>query len=45
LQNLPYKIELNQKGNIEMSPASNKHGFLQSKIAFLLQQTLLQGGG
>ncbi len=40
LQNLPYKIELNQKGNIEMSPASNRHGFLQSRIEKLLWKSL-----
>ena len=25
LQDLPYKIELNKWGNIEMSPAKNRH--------------------
>ena len=43
LKNLPYKIELNQRGKIEMSPATNKHGFLQTEIAFLLRQHLAQG--
>jgi Uma2 family endonuclease len=42
LQNLPYKIELNEKGNIEMSPASFLHSRLQGKIAATL---LLQLGG
>ena len=37
LQDLPYKIELNQWGNIEMSPARNRHGEFQSRIAYLLQ--------
>ena len=37
LQDLPYKIELNKWGNIEMSPARNRHGEYQSRIAFLLQ--------
>ena len=32
LQNLPFKIELNEYGKIEMSPASNRHGRLQGKI-------------
>ncbi len=32
LQNLPFKIELNKFGQILMSPASNKHGWIQSKI-------------
>lgn len=37
LQNLPYKIELNEYGQIVMSPASNKHGLLQAEIAFFLR--------
>lgn len=37
LQDLPYKIELNKWGNIEMSPARNRHGKHQSRIAHLLQ--------
>jgi len=32
LQDLPYKIELNEHRNIVMSPASNKHRFIQSYI-------------
>ena len=43
LQNLPYKIELNEWGNIVMSPASNRHGNIQTKIAFYLM-TLMQNG-
>ncbi len=43
LQNLPYKIELNQKGKIEMSPASNRHGWLQAKIIALLSRLQAQG--
>lgn len=39
LRDLPYKIELNAWGKIEMSPASNRHGRLQSLIgAELLRQ-------
>jgi len=37
LSNLPYKIELNEYGQIVMSPASNRHGFLQVEIAFFLR--------
>ncbi|NOQ35005.1 MAG: Uma2 family endonuclease [Methylococcaceae bacterium] len=37
LSNLPYKIELNEYGQILMSPASNLHGFLQVEIAFFLR--------
>ncbi len=32
LQNLPFKIELNKWGKIEMSPASNQHGLIQGDI-------------
>lgn len=41
LQNLPYKIELNKWGKIEMSPATNRHAFLQGR----LQRRLLQHFG
>jgi Uma2 family endonuclease len=43
LQNLPYKIELNDKGKLEMSPATNMHGLLQMLIGALLMQHL-EGG-
>ncbi len=43
LQNLPFKIELNEWGNVVMSPASNLHGAIQTAIAFLL--TRLKSGG
>lgn len=43
LQNLPYKLELNEKGNIEMSPASNFHGYLQSELVWLLRSQLQHG--
>ncbi len=36
LQDLPYKIELNKQGRIEMSPASSRHGKFQGRIAQLL---------
>ena len=32
LQDLPYKIELNAWGKVEMSPASNRHGRLQISL-------------
>jgi Uma2 family endonuclease len=38
LKDLPFKIELNKWGRIEMSPASNEHGRLQVSIASELQQ-------
>jgi len=43
LKNLPYKIELNEKGHIEMAPASNRHGFLQSELVWLLRSQLSNG--
>ena len=43
LKNLPYKIELNERGHIEMSPASNRHGFLQSELVWLLRSQLKTG--
>ena len=38
LQNLPFKIELNRWGKIEMSPASNQHGAMQVDIATQLRK-------
>ncbi len=38
LQNLPFKIELNRWGKIEMSPAGNKHGALQAELATELRR-------
>jgi Uma2 family endonuclease len=32
LQNLPFKVELNEHGTIMMTPASNRHGRLQGRI-------------
>lgn len=43
LGNLPFKIELNEWGNIVMSPASNRHGFIQTAIALLLSQLKTSG--
>ena len=40
LQNLPYKIELNERGIIEMSPASFFHSRLQGKLAGILSTQL-----
>ncbi len=37
LRDLPYKIELNKWGIIEMSPASNWHALAQGKLAGLLR--------
>jgi len=43
LQDLPYKIELNERGHIVMSPASNRHGNIQTKIAFYLMSWMRNG--
>lgn len=43
LRDLPYKIELNNFGKIEMSPASNRHGRLQARIALELARQLPNG--
>ncbi len=42
-ENLPFKIELNRYGKIEMTPASNKHGRFQSKISALFDRKLKKG--
>jgi Uma2 family endonuclease len=44
LQDLPYKIELNARGAIEMSPATNWHAFWQAEIAGLLRELLRNKG-
>lgn len=43
LADLPYKIELDKKGKIIMSPATRKHSRLQGRILRLLNQ-LMTGG-
>ena len=43
LQNLPYKIETNERGQLIMTPGKTKHGALQSKIAALLLQRIPTG--
>lgn len=42
-ENLPFKIELNRYGKIEMTPASYKHGRLQSHFSALLERKLKKG--
>ncbi|MEB4591920.1 hypothetical protein VSS37_13085 [Candidatus Thiothrix sp. Deng01] len=37
LQNLPFKLELNEYGQIVMSPAQVHHSILQGEIAALLK--------
>ena len=43
LRDLPYKIELNSWGKVEMSPASNRHGRLQMAIGGGLMRQLPDG--
>ena len=43
LQDLPYKIELNSRGYIEMSPATNLHGLYQVRIGDLLRDLTTDG--
>jgi Uma2 family endonuclease len=40
LKDLPFKIELNRYGKIEISPASNKHGRLKVYFGSLLESQL-----
>ena len=40
LQDLPFKIELNEWGQIVMSPASNQHGRHQARLVVLLSRVL-----
>src|SRR5262245_6485762 len=43
LEDLPYKIELNAWGKIEMSPASYRHALLQGAVAAELARQLADG--
>ena len=43
LQNLPFKIELNRFGKILMSPASNHHRRIQTKISYQLTSQIPDG--
>lgn len=43
LRDLPYKVELNEYGKIVMTPASNKHGSMQSRISRRLWDALRRG--
>ncbi|NEO28070.1 MAG: Uma2 family endonuclease, partial [Kamptonema sp. SIO4C4] len=43
LQDLPFKIELNQWGQIVMSPVKIKHSFYQGRIQRLLESCLKTG--
>ena len=43
LQNLPFKIELNEQGQVVMSPLKIKHSFYQGKILKILDKLLPEG--
>ncbi len=43
LQNLPFKIELNEYGNVIMSPVKVAHSAFQSEISFILRTLLKEG--
>ena len=43
LRDLPYKIELNAWGKVEMSPASVQHAWLQSEALSVLKQQIAGG--
>lgn len=43
LQDLPYKVELNQKGQIIMSPAKLYHGHFQSELSYFLRTLIPHG--
>jgi Uma2 family endonuclease len=40
---IPYKVELNEKGSIEVSPASPHHGMLQALVASELRRLRPEG--
>lgn len=43
LKNLPFKIELNKFGQLLMSPASNWHGNIQSKVGSGIEKRMRGG--
>ncbi len=43
LRDLPFKVEINQWGHLEMTPASNEHGLLQALIVQWLARLGPQG--
>jgi len=42
-RDVPYKVELNKFGQILMSPASNRHGILQNKVARAIENEKQSG--
>jgi Uma2 family endonuclease len=43
LQDLPYKIELNERGEIVMSPSTNLHGFCRAAVGSVLSDQVSSG--
>ncbi len=43
LRNLPFKIELNEQGEVIMNPVKIKHSFFQSRISNLMQNMRQDG--
>jgi hypothetical protein len=43
LADVPGKLELNEKGSIELTPPNNKHSLYQARIAGELQRLLPEG--
>jgi hypothetical protein len=43
LARIPYKIELNERGSMEVSPATNRHAYLQAFIAAELRRSKPDG--
>ena len=43
LNDLPYKVELNSRGKLELTPRTNRRGLLAAKLACELQQQLPVG--
>lgn len=43
LRAIPYKLELNEKGSIEVSPATPRHGLLQAQVNAELRRLLPAG--
>lgn len=43
LRDLPFKIELNENGQVVMTPVKIKHAFFASEIGFLMRQARTDG--
>jgi len=43
LQDLPYKVETNHRGQLVLSPRKNWHSFTQEKIGTLLEEHAPEG--